>query len=276
MAVEFDDLSRPPLVAAALRRALVGPDTLWQELTVVSATGSTNADLRDRALAGEPEGAVLVAEEQTAGRGRLDRRWAAPARSGLAVSVLLRPSEVPAARWGWLPLLVGLCAVRAAQHVARLSDPATVPSLSVKWPNDILAADRKLGGVLVERVDTRAGPAAVAGLGLNVSLREDELPVPTAGSLHLAGATHVDRDPLLRAYLRGLADTYRPWRNGRSVREEYRAVCSTIGRDVVVTLPGGRAAVTGTAVDVDEVGRLVVESPDGRTALSSGEVQHVR
>lgn len=241
--------------------------------------GSTNADLKQRAREGEPSGAVLVAEEQTAGRGRLGRSWTAPPRSGLAVSVLLRP-DVPGAQWGWLPLLVGLAAVRAVERTAsRASEGASAasgPRVGLKWPNDVMLDDRKAGGVLVERVETTDGPAAVAGLGLNVSLAEDELPVPQATSLQLAGLA-VDRDPLLRAYLRGLALVVEAWETGRALREEYQDACVTLGRQVVVTMPGDRPAVTGEAVDVDEGGRLVVVGADGRpVTLSAGEVQHVR
>ncbi|WP_420865372.1 biotin--[acetyl-CoA-carboxylase] ligase, partial [Streptomyces pathocidini] len=109
----WTDLERPPLNATALRHALVRPDGLWTALDVVQATGSTNTDLAERARAGSAEqGAVLVAEEQTSGRGRLDRQWTAPARSGLFFSVYLTP-DVPAERWGWLPLLAGVATATA-------------------------------------------------------------------------------------------------------------------------------------------------------------------
>lgn len=179
----WSDLDRPPLGAAALRRALVRPGSLWSELDVVQRTGSTNSDLVDRAAKGAAaEGAVLVAEEQSAGRGRLDRRWTAPARSGLFFSVLLDPAEVPLARWGWLPLLTG---VAVATGLSRAAGVDT----ALKWPNDLLVtvdgAERKTGGILAERAGDRG---VVVGIGINVSLRAEELPVPTAGSLALAGA----------------------------------------------------------------------------------------
>jgi BirA family transcriptional regulator, biotin operon repressor / biotin---[acetyl-CoA-carboxylase] ligase len=272
----YEDLDRPPLDEAGLRRATVAPRGPWRRLDVVEQIGSTNAELRERARSGEAAGAVLVAEEQTSGRGRLGRTWSAPARSGLAVSVLLRPEAVPSARWGWLPLLVGLAAVRGVDAVADAVVDAADPRVGLKWPNDVMVGDRKTGGVLVERVETDQGPAAVAGLGLNVSLRDDELPVPQATSLRLAGR-QVDRDPLLRAYLRALADLVQRWQRGESLRDEYRQECLTLGRQVSVALPGGRPPVTGEAVDVDDAGRLVVVAAGGvRQALSAGEVQHVR
>ncbi len=242
---------------------------MWTCVEEVPTTGSTNADVRARAVDGADEGLVVSAEEQTAGRGRLGRRWTAPARSGLAVSVLLRPTTRPAAEWGWVPLLVGLAAADAVASVSGLT-------VGLKWPNDVLVGERKAGGVLVERVETGRGPAAVAGFGLNVTLPESQLPVPTATSLLAEGAT-VDRRSLLRSYLAALELRYRDWSAGGSAREEYRRHCVTLGRKVLVLLPGAAADVAGVAEDVDASGRLVVAAATGaRVALSSGEVQHVR
>ncbi len=179
----WSDLDRPPLRQAALRRALLGGDSLWTDLEVVESLGSTNTELVARARTGKAEpGAVLVAEEQTAGKGRLDRSWTAPPRSAPASSSrCCCAPEPPAERWGWLPLLAG---VAAAGALARTAGVDT----GLKWPNDVLTTakggERKVGGILAERVDS---DAVVLGIGLNVSLREDELPVPTAGSLLLAG-----------------------------------------------------------------------------------------
>lgn len=200
----WSDLDRPPLNVPALRRGLLRPDGLWSTLDVVDTTGSTNSDLAGRA-AGLTEGAVLVAEEQTAGRGRLDRTWTAPARSGLFFSVYLTPGAVPVQRWGWLPLLTG---VAVAAGLARSAGVDT----ALKWPNDVLVTiegeERKTGGILAER----AGDGVVIGIGLNVSLRADELPAPTAASLALAGAVSTDRETLLRGVLRSLEQWYGKWR----------------------------------------------------------------
>ena len=251
---------------------LVDPGSIWTRVEEVASTGSTNADVRARAVGGADEGLVLSADEQTAGRGRLGRRWTAPPGSGLAVSVLLRPSARPAAQGGGMPLLVGLAAVDAVDAVVE----GTRLPVGLKWPNDVMIGECKVGGVLVERVETGLGPAAVAGLGLNVSMEEPQLPVPTATSLLAEGAT-VDRRALLRAYLASLDSRYRAWRAGGSPREEYRQRCSTLGRDIRVLLPGDAPDVVGVAADVDESGRLIVVVANGsRVALSSGEVQHVR
>ncbi|MFB7029792.1 MULTISPECIES: biotin--[acetyl-CoA-carboxylase] ligase [unclassified Streptomyces] len=270
----WSDLDRPPLNATALRRALVLPDGLWTSLDVVPTTGSTNTDLAARA-ADLPEGAVLVAEEQTSGRGRLDRTWTAPARSGIFVSVLLKP-DVPAHRWGWLPLLTGVAAATGLAKAAGVD-------MSLKWPNDLLVSvrgeERKTGGILAER----AGPdGVVVGLGLNVTLREDELPVPGAGSLLLADAVSTDRDTLLRAVLRSLAQWYGAWTRAggdpeaSGLQEAYAAGCATLGRRIRAELPGERT-LEGEAIALDGDGRLVVATEGGGTeAVGAGDIVHVR
>jgi BirA family biotin operon repressor/biotin-[acetyl-CoA-carboxylase] ligase len=273
----WSDLDRPPLNGAALRRALVRDDGLWCDVEVVERTGSTNSDLVGlvtKEIA--DEGAVLVAEEQNAGRGRLDRRWTAPPRSGLFFSVVLKPTGVPVERWGWLPLLTGVAVATA------LSSAAGVDT-ALKWPNDLLVTvggeERKAGGILAERAGT---DAVVVGIGVNVSLREDELPVPGAGSLALAGAATTDRATVLRAVLRSLEQWYDRWRAAggdpaaSGLQETYAAGCATLGREVRAELPGGRTIV-GEAVAVDGDGRLVIATEDGvREPVGAGDVIHLR
>ncbi|MCX5368352.1 biotin--[acetyl-CoA-carboxylase] ligase [Streptomyces sp. NBC_00015] len=273
----WSDLDRPPLNAPALRRALVREGGLWSQVGVVQSTGSTNSDLVDAASAGRAvEGAVLVAEEQTSGRGRLDRRWTAPPRSGLFFSVLLTPSEVPVARWGWLPLLTG---VAVATGLSRAAGVDT----ALKWPNDLLVTvggeERKAGGILAERAGR---DAVVVGVGLNVTLRADELPVPQAGSLALAGAQNTDRDPLLRGVLRSLEEWYGRWRAAggdpaaSGLQETYAAGCATLGRTVRAELPGDRSIV-GEAVAVDGDGRLVIATKEGvQEPVGAGDIVHLR
>jgi BirA family biotin operon repressor/biotin-[acetyl-CoA-carboxylase] ligase len=273
----WSDLDRPPLNAAALRRALVREGGLWSTVEVVQRTGSTNSDLVARAAEGTAaEGAVLVAEEQSAARGRLDRQWTAPPRSGLFFSVLLRPAEVPVARWGWLPLLTG---VAVATGLSRTAGVDT----ALKWPNDLLVTvggeERKAGGILAERA---GGDGVVIGVGVNVTLRADELPVPHAGSLALAGAVSTDRDPLLRGVLRSLEDWYGRWRAAGGdpaacgLQETYAAGCATLGRRVRAELPGDRS-VTGEAVAVDGDGRLVLATEDGvQEPVGAGDIVHLR
>jgi BirA family biotin operon repressor/biotin-[acetyl-CoA-carboxylase] ligase len=272
---------REPLDEQGLRAALTDAGVpVWRAVEVVPRTGSTNADVAARARAGERPGLVLATDDQVAGRGRLAREWVVPPRSAITVSVLLAP-RAPVDRWGWLPLLTGLAVVRT------LVDVAGVPAV-LKWPNDVLvpvpgeAEPFKVCGVLAETVPTPAGPAVVVGAGLNVTQTAEELPVPTATSLHLAGATTTDRQELLAGYLRRLAADVHDWdaadgdpeRSG--IGPAYREACTTIGRRVAVHLPGG-SPLEGRCEGVDDGGRLLVRAAEGRLqALAAGDVVHVR
>ena len=268
----YSDLARPPLAARSLQRALVVPGGLWRRLDVKTETGSTNADVAEAARRGEPEGLIVVAEQQVAGRGRRDRQWVSPPRAGLTLSVLLRPGDgVPNRTWGWLPLLAGVALREAVARIAEVES-------ALKWPNDLLVQDAKCAGILAEV----AGDAVVLGIGLNVTTRPDELPVTDATSLQIAGATSTDRDPLLRALLRGLERWYEGWRGSGGDAEmcgllgAYRRGCATIGREVRVILPGG-ADLVGEAATVDGDGQLVIRTADGgRKRISAGDVLHVR
>ncbi|WP_141580999.1 biotin--[acetyl-CoA-carboxylase] ligase [Actinomadura sp. WMMA1423] len=281
----YGDLDRPPLHEGALRRALVREGGLWRDVRVVEETGSTNADLAERAREGAPEGSVLVTELQTAGRGRLGRSWTAPPRSGLTFSMLLRPA-VPPTRFAWASLLAGVAVATALRRMTAWSQAGegflgeggdVAVDVRLKWPNDVLVGDRKLAGILAEMVDG----GLVVGVGLNVGLREDELPVPTATSLAIEGAPLSDRAPLLRAILREFATWYEEWTalggdpESSGLRTAYRDLCATLGREVRVEMPGGER-LAGTARDVDEAGRLVVAGPGGERAVSAGDVVHVR
>jgi BirA family biotin operon repressor/biotin-[acetyl-CoA-carboxylase] ligase len=181
---------------------------------------------------------------------------------------------VPAARRAWLPLLTG---VALAEAVGEVSGVRT----SLKWPNDLLAADgAKLAGILAEAT----GGAVVVGTGLNVSTRREELP-PTATSLSVVTGAPVDRAPLLLAYLRALEQRYLAWTAAlgdpvaTGLAADYLARCSTVGADVTVTLPDG-SELAGTATGVDWDGRLVLRTGGGTSTgtmeLASGDVQHVR
>jgi BirA family biotin operon repressor/biotin-[acetyl-CoA-carboxylase] ligase len=279
----YTDLDRPPLSARGLERALVTPGGLWTRIDVCAETGSTNLDVTEAAAAGAAEGLVVVAEQQVAGRGRRDRQWQSPPRAGLTLSVLLRPGAArPEHGWpalapgtyGWLPLLAGVALLEAVRRVAEVD-------ALLKWPNDLLVGDGKCAGILAEA----SGEAVVVGIGLNVSTRAEELPVTTgapATSLKLSGAAVADRDPLLRALLRGLAGWYAGWREAGGDAElagllaTYRRESATIGRRVRVLLPAG-GELAGEATDVDSLGQLVVRTADGIDHhVSAGDVLHVR
>jgi BirA family biotin operon repressor/biotin-[acetyl-CoA-carboxylase] ligase len=269
---------RTPLSAGSIRAAVLSWSRLYTAVDVVARTGSTNADLLAAAQSGAPAGTVLVAETQTAGRGRLDRSWQSQPGAALTYSVLLRPARVPPARRGWLPLLTGVAVASALRSSAGVG-------ASLKWPNDVLAAavapERagKLAGILAEQ----AGDAIVVGIGLNVSAGQDELPSSQATSLWLEGAVDISREDILVAMLRELEQWYLRWAEGlepgdaeqSGLRAAYLSACSTVGRDVRVELPGG-GALAGRACDVDSVGRLLVKAADGMHAVSAGDVVHVR
>ncbi|WP_432946460.1 biotin--[acetyl-CoA-carboxylase] ligase [Kribbella sp. CA-253562] len=267
--LQFGDLERPPLDEKFLRGRLVRPGGLWTQIDVLTETPSTNAVLAAAARAGAPEGLVATAEYQSSGRGRLGRTWTTPPRSALLTSVLLRPTAVPAARWPWLGLLVSLAVTSAVRRVAEI--PA-----QVKWPNDVLVEDRKLAGILLERVE---GPAAIVGMGLNVTLRADERPHPGATSLALEGAATTDRVTVLAAVLRELAVRYQEWVEAAGdpavILPDYQGLSATIGRPVRVELPDGKF-LEGTATGLDTDGRLLVDAADGPHALAAGDVTHLR
>jgi BirA family biotin operon repressor/biotin-[acetyl-CoA-carboxylase] ligase len=283
------------LDVSILRAGLSG--SMWRAVEVVEKTGSTNADVLARARAGEAEGLVLVAEEQTAGRGRMDREWVAPPRAALTFSFLLLPSGLPVPRRGWLPLLAGISVVAAVRG-------ATRAKVTLKWPNDVLADGGKLAGILAEA----AGEAVVVGIGVNVSTEAEELQRPGPGglpatSLRMLGSPMLDREQLLIGILLAFERRYQAWRHPRgnrylqargnphlqargnpaALRAEYLELCETIGRKVRVERPGGQS-VSGDAMDVDSDGRLVlrvsaeeaVHTGGASVAIAAGDVVHLR
>lgn len=262
---------RRPLAAGDLRPP---PGTIWTDVRSIAATPSSNDELAAAARAGAEHGTVLLAEEQTSGRGRRDRSWSAPPRSSLMVSALLRPRADPST-WGWVPLLTAV-AVAETVMAAGLHRP------QVKWPNDVLVSGRKIAGVLCEVVPPdapaarSARPAVVAGWGLNVSQTVSELPGASATSLLLEHAD-TDRPRLLRHALDRWSHWYRQWDGGdiASVRGAYEALSSTLGAQVRATLPGGRT-VEGAAVRLAEGGGLVVSVDGADVEVVAADVVHVR
>ncbi len=236
-------------------------------ITVTKQTPSTNADLATAARAGAPEWTVHTTEHQSAGRGRLDRTFTMPAGSGIAVSVLLRPSDVPPMRWSWLPLVAGLAVLDTVRSLG--------VDAGIKWPNDVLAGGtRKLCGVLVERVETESGPAAVIGVGLNVTLGRTDLPVETATSLLLEAAESVDRNEILPLLLNRLRFRVEQWQDPHArveLETDFSSACITIGQQVRIERSDG-TFYAGLATAVDEAGCLIV---DGEP-WSAGDVTHLR
>lgn len=245
-------------------------------LELAAESGSTNADLVARASRETLDDfSVLVTTNQTAGRGRLGRTWTAPAGTTIAVSVFLAGRTDDSsfgARMSWLPLAAGLAMTRAVQSLV----PAQLVSL--KWPNDVQIDGLKVSGLLGEIVPTGG---AVMGAGLNLTMTEAELPVPTATSLTLRGADAEDIvDRALAAYLRELAAVWAGFEESgfdaeAGLRASVAAVCGTLGRDVRVELPDG-SEWFGTAEAIDGEGRLVVVSGAERRIVAAGDVTHLR
>jgi BirA family biotin operon repressor/biotin-[acetyl-CoA-carboxylase] ligase len=169
-----------------------------------------------------------------------------------------------------VPLLAGVAIASSLRAGASVD-------ADLKWPNDVLVGGAKLAGILAEQ----SGGAIVVGAGINVSARRAELPVPQATSLALEGACGLDRVRLLAVILAELEHWYLAWSgslgqaDASGLRAEYRRLCGTLGREIRVTMPGGRE-LTGVAADVDADGRLVVRTSSGPVPVSAGDVVHVR
>ncbi|GAA4175472.1 biotin--[acetyl-CoA-carboxylase] ligase [Gryllotalpicola koreensis] len=248
-------------------------------LVVVPSAGSTNRELIERASAAAsdwPHLSVLLTDEQTAGRGRLGRSWSAPPGTSLAISVLLRPDELPGSlpvgSFGWLPLLAGVAMKRAVTA-------AGARDVELKWPNDVLIGGRKVCGILAELVPDAS--AVVVGSGLNLTIGADALPAPTATSLRLAGVAEPDPDAILAAYLGELRVLVYELANaggdadGAGIRSLLDRECATVGRDVRIELPDGRI-MTARATGLDDSGRLMVITDAGPAAVAAGDVTHLR
>ena len=214
----------------------------------------------------------VVAEEQTAGRGRLDRAWVSPEFGGLWMSVVIRDSDVDPARWTWLPLAAGLAARDAIAEQSGID-------VALKWPNDLVLNPRegqatlgKLGGVLSERLSDV--DAFIVGVGINVAITAEELPTPEASSLLVAGG-RTDREALLAAVLGQLDARVSQWRLGDPLLEvDYLRACVSIGRQVSARLPNGEI-LAGLAADIAPDGALVINTPDGKVlSITAGDVIH--
>lgn len=269
-----------PLDADWLRAEVLRPGSRWQTCSVVPETGSTNADLAAGFRGGEVhDGTVLVSDFQSAGRGRQGRTWTAPPGSGIAMSVLIEP-DAPEARWTWLPLIAGLAVADALRAVGDVA-------AALKWPNDVLVGEEKICGVLAERVAGPSGIGCVLGMGINVHLRRDELPVPTATSLallrpelshvrnELIATTLALMDLWLGRWESAVPETRSPTTHPTQLHSAYVKRSSTLGRRVEVHTGAGRL-VTGLAEAIDEDGRLVVATDGGREHFAAGDVTHLR
>ena len=260
-----DVLSQDSLERAVAAAAIAVPPRYLEE------TASTNTVAAALADEGAPEWTVVAAGHQTAGRGRLGRSWtSAPGRS-LLFSVVLRPPLAPEA--------ASLVSLLAAAEMARACPPLGEGRVRTKWPNDLMAGHRKLGGVLPEaRVEDGALRHIVLGVGVNVSMAEADFPPglgAAATSLSIEGAD-VRSEELLAGFLCGFRGAYDPRAPGFAARavDRYRSTCATLGRRVRARTTGG-AVVEGAASDLDGNGGLIVERDGERHVVGFGEVVHI-
>jgi len=206
-------------------------------------------------------GDVVAADYQIKGRGRLDRTFESPPEAGLLFSLFIEP-KVPRENWGLLPLLVGMTVAQT------LNSKFDAPAFHTKWPNDVLARDGKVGGILCETFDS----GVIVGIGINVNTSREELPIATATSVYLETGEKLNRTELLIQLLRSLEVTFSAWNNGRNLIPDYLAINSTIGKQVQITLPDGRkfgSRATGIGSD----GALELETGE---KVRAGDVVHLR
>jgi BirA family biotin operon repressor/biotin-[acetyl-CoA-carboxylase] ligase len=266
-----------------------GPGARFADVRWEKETGSTNVDAMALARHGEPEGIVLVADHQTAGRGRAGRSWVAPPDASLLLSILLRP---PAPVIELVTMAVAVSAAAAIESIAGFAPGLKWPN-DLVWPGDGSGRDRKLAGILAEADWPVTAPisagwrdpashdrtAVVVGIGINVSWPE-ELPADLADiavAINHVTDGPVDREDLLIALLTELGPRYGELvRGDRSrVLGEWRERSATLGRSVRVDL--GSDDIEGKAVDVTDQGHLVVETLEGaRRELAVGDVVHLR
>jgi BirA family biotin operon repressor/biotin-[acetyl-CoA-carboxylase] ligase len=242
----------PERIRAGLQTRFVGQRVVYR-----AEVGSTNEEARRLAEAGAPEGTLVLADHQTAGRGRLSRHWEAPPGSSLLMSLLFRPA-LAAHQVQRLTMIAGLALVDAVETGTGLQ-----PAL--KWPNDVTLGGAKVAGILTEvgltgnRIDH-----AVVGVGLNVNLDPGALPgdllVPATSLSHVLGRP-VARLPLLQTFLRGVEARYVALQAGHSPHEEWARCLATLGEAVVVS--GGSTDLEGVAEGVDADGALLLRLADG-------------
>jgi BirA family biotin operon repressor/biotin-[acetyl-CoA-carboxylase] ligase len=245
---------RAYLDEAAISTALA---TNYWRVRVLSEVGSTQDILKSELVS---SGDCVVAEYQSAGRGRMERKFESAPRVALLFSFYIEPTR--STEWGWIPLLAGIA-------ISRTFNEATDSErFKTKWPNDVIADSGKVSGVLCERF----GVGIIVGIGINVSTRPTELPVPTASSIFIETGIELDRNILLAELLTNFSGLFSRWSAGEDLGASYRALSQTIGLEVRISLPDGKS-INGRAIDVDSDGRLILENGD---LISVGDVHHLR
>ena len=257
------DVLTPAELAPLLEGSLFGKNIIYHE-----ETRSTNEDAKAAANDGAPDGTVVVTEFQGTGHGRLSRGWFCPKGEGVLFSVILRPTS-------FLPQEAPKCTLLAAVAVARAIRSLGL-DVGIKWPNDILAGGRKLVGILTEMsAEMERIHYIVIGIGINVNIAADEFSPDiqdTATSLSILAGHAIDRRQLLMAILREMETLYvSVQKDGFAPAfDAWRDLSVTLGQDVSVLAPG--ETFEGRAVDIDETGALLVDTPQGRRRVLAGDV----
>lgn len=245
---------RAPLDNSAISTAL-SPD-YWR-VRVLEATASTQDELKTELVS---NGDCVVTEYQSAGRGRLDRKFDSLPSVALLFSFFIEPRR--STQWGWIPLIAGVAVARSINRATNSSDYKT------KWPNDVICESGKISGILCERY----GTGIIVGIGVNVSALQEELPVSTASSIFLQSGIELDRNQLLPSLLGDFFQLFSRWESGDDLVPTYRSLSETLGSEVRVILPDS-STLTGVAIAVDEEGRLKLENGD---LIGAGDVLHLR
>ena len=232
------------------------PSNYWR-VRVLSEVGSTQDLLKDELVS---NGDCVVAEFQSAGRGRLDRKFDSAPNVALLFSFYINPGRK--AQWGWIPLIAGMSVA------STLNELTSETLFATKWPNDVLGASGKVAGVLCERYSD----GIIVGIGINVSTRPEELPVDTASSVFIETGVELDRNILLPVILEKFKEFFERWESGQDLSPKYRALSATIGEQVRILLPNS-ATLEGVAIGVDGEGQLMLESGD---LINVGDVVHLR
>ena len=246
---------KPELLSAdAIAGALAS--SYWR-VSVVDEIDSTQNYLR---TSNPKSGDVITAEYQSAGRGRLDRKFDAEKSSALLFSFYLEP-EVKVEILGYLTLLVGASVTSTINKITKTNN------FKCKWPNDILFGDLKVAGLLAEKTES----GVIGGVGINVSTAKDELPVSHATSVFLATNALINRNILLGQILNNLEQDLLSWQGGKDLTSKYRELSATIGKQVRVEMPDG-SQIEGAAVDIDETGSLRLDNGE---RITVGDVIHL-
>ena len=274
MAKSFDTLpsvdQRNSEGLQGLNPELISSSAYWR-VDIRDEVESTQSEFKLSASSDDNfEGQVIVAEYQSKGRGRLDRSFESEKYLALTFSFLLKPLRSQE-EWSWLPLLIGSSVVEAINQI--LQNGSERSQVLTKWPNDIVTSDGlKMGGILVEQRESYL----IAGIGLNVHHRREQLPVPHAISLDLFSNRRNKRELILSEILKKIEERYLLWNSLGMTdveKNKYQESSLTLGRSVLAQLPGGKQ-ISGVAIGIDPNGSLLIQTVEKIEKVSAGDVIH--